>query len=110
MWSILFCDLCFQRNFNHYAIVSRVSQSVSRTIILTIIHVLEFMLSLLQTVDVYVEKSTCYSQTSKKNLVRTVLAFSLYLGPRFYFSLNQIFIYLVNKSIVIIKPGGLISL
>ena len=42
--------------------------------------------------------------------MRTVQAFSLYLGPRFYFSLNQIFIYLVNKSIVIIKPGGLISL
>ena len=68
------------------------------------------MLSLSQTVDVYVEKSTCYSQTSKKNLVRTVQAFSLHLGPRFYFSLNQIFIYLVNKSIVIIKRGGLISL
>ena len=68
------------------------------------------MLSLLQTVDVYVKKGTYYSQKNKKNLVRTVQAFSLYFGPTFYFSLNQIFIYFVNKSLVIIKPGGLISL
>ena len=33
---------------------------------MTIIYVLEFMLSLLQTVDVYVEKSTYYSQKNKK--------------------------------------------
>ena len=43
-----------------------VSQSVSRTMILTIIHVLEFMLSLLQTVDVYIKKGTYYSQKNKK--------------------------------------------
>ena len=42
--------------------------------------------------------------------MRTVQAFSLYYCPRFYFSLNQVFIYFVNKSLVIIKPGGLISL
>ena len=42
--------------------------------------------------------------------MRTVQAFSLYFGPTFYFSLNQIFIYFVNKSLVIIKPGWLISL
>ena len=43
-----------------------VSQSVSRTMILTIIHVLEFMLSLLQTVDVYVKKAPIILKRIKK--------------------------------------------
>ena len=34
---------------------------------------------------------------SLTNVVRTVQAFSLYLGPKLYFNLNQISTYFVNK-------------
>ena len=39
---------------------------------------------------------------SLTNVVRTVQAFSLYLGPKLYFNLNQISTYFVNKFLVII--------
>ena len=40
--------------------------------------------------------------SSLTNVVRTVQAFSLYLGPKLYFNLNQISTYFVDKFPVII--------
>ena len=39
---------------------------------------------------------------SLTNVVRTVQAFSLYLGPKLYFNLNQISTFFVNKFLAII--------
>ena len=44
-------------------------------------------------------KHLLYSKRIRKNLVRAEQAFSLYLGPRLYFNLNQISTYFVTSSL-----------